>query len=293
MGHIEIAIELAVDNANIYLLTFALFTRLMMNRTRFFSFVWANRIRFGLSFSKMKRSKMFARELSDLAEMEWRWKASAHFSFFSSCCRILFYFVGYRYSIYVHRECSKSWVVGKLWWKMDRERERGIGLRWNVSYSNVNWAYIMLERANQWMNGWSRYRALHLIYFLKLPFNGLVSAHSSPMTFPHTVSFGYGVLLSLSLPLFLYIYYSENALPQCGYSASILCYSYSTLSTFSGQMKLTKIYCSIFLGQQCADRTHSLIDRYMFSYVCKRCVRVWMCGHLRISQSTTNRIHIA
>lgn len=84
-------------------------------------------------------------------------------------------------------------------------RERGIGLRWNVSYSNVNWAYIMLERANQWMNGWSRYRALHLIYFLKLPFNGLVSADSSPMTFPHTVSFGYGVLLSLCLCFYTYI----------------------------------------------------------------------------------------
>lgn len=38
MGHIEIEIELTVDNANIYLLIYALFARFMMNRTPFLLF---------------------------------------------------------------------------------------------------------------------------------------------------------------------------------------------------------------------------------------------------------------
>lgn len=75
---------------------------------------------------------MFARELSDLAEW-WSdgWKASAHISPLFLYCRILFYFVGYRYSIYVHmwsivnHESSNTTVFQQHWKTlMENEQEK-------------------------------------------------------------------------------------------------------------------------------------------------------------------------
>lgn len=98
-----------------------------------------------------------------------------------------------------------------------------------------------------------------------------------------TISFGHAVLLSAVVSLYICIIFKMLG-SMLGYSTAQFYAEASTLyiwTRFRVKWNWRRFIALYFLGQRCADRTHSLIDRFICSYICKNtlyAIRVSLCS---------------